>query len=147
MHLSRYATKMEVLELLKRSGYVLHVMVVVGGLWATPLPPSSRTRGKGYPPLISREKVEQRHLKAKAFQSKVIKSNTHTHTHTISLSLSLSLTYSLTHKTRKLHTLYLVSTSIPLFLRCPNHHASIYLYSEPTIIYSCRSTTISSAIR
>lgn len=76
MYLSRYATKMEVLDLLKRSGYVLHVMVVAGGLWATPPLPSSRTSGKGHPPrsgpLISREKVEQRHLKAKAFQSKVI---------------------------------------------------------------------------
>jgi hypothetical protein len=61
---------MEVLDLLKRSGYVLHVMVVAGGLWATPPLPSSRASGKGHP-LISREKVEQRHLRAKAFQSKV----------------------------------------------------------------------------
>ena len=68
MCLYRYATKLEVLEVLKRSRYVLHVMVVAGGLWASPLP-ASKTRGKGS--LISREKVEQRHLKAKAFQSKV----------------------------------------------------------------------------
>ena len=104
IHLSRYATKMEVLDLLKRSGYVLHVMVVAGGIWATPLPNSSRTRGQGHPPgpLISREKVEQRHLKAKAFQSKVIKVNTHsysllhacpyTHTHSLTFLIHNSCT-------------------------------------------------------
>ena len=64
----RYATKLEVLELLKRSGYTMHVMVVAGGIWATPSL-SSKVRGRR--PLISRETVEKRHLKAKAFQSKV----------------------------------------------------------------------------
>ena len=68
-HMYRYATKMEVIGLLKRSRHVLQVVVVAGGLQTSPLS-SSKTRGQG-PPFISREKVEQRHLKARAFQSKV----------------------------------------------------------------------------
>lgn len=118
IHLSRYATKMEVLDLLKRSGYVLHVMVVAGGLWATPLPNSSRTRGQGYPPgpLISREKVEQRHLKAKAFQSKVIKVNTH--------SYSLFYTYPYTH-THSLTFLIRNSCTVLFFMSMlPHVHLS-----------------------
>ena len=64
----RYATKLEVLELLKRSGYVLHVMVVAGGIWTTP---GLLSQARGRRPLVSKETVEKRHLKAKAFQSKV----------------------------------------------------------------------------
>ena len=58
---------MEVLDLMKRSGRVLYVMVVAGGLFPTP---SSQTSG-GRHPLISKEKVEERHRTAKAFQCKV----------------------------------------------------------------------------
>ena len=68
----RYATKLEVLELLKRSGYTLRVMVVAGGIWATPCPSSKARENR---PFISREAVEKRHLKAKAFQSKVCTMN------------------------------------------------------------------------
>ena len=60
---------MEVLELMKRSGRVLHVMVVAGGL--SPSPAGLSSEGGGKNPVISREKVEKKHYKAKAFQSKV----------------------------------------------------------------------------
>ena len=77
----RYATKMEVLDLLKRSGYVLQVMVVAGGLWATPRP-SAQARIRQHH--ITRETVEKRHNKAKVFQNKV---------HTAHLSWSSYIQY------------------------------------------------------
>ena len=56
----RFCSKLEVLELLKKTGRVLQLTVIAGGLLSTPLPPPHPPQGK----------VEMRYQKARAFHSK-----------------------------------------------------------------------------
>ncbi len=76
---SRYSTKIEVLELLKSARERLHLRVVAGGLaparHSSTLKRSGRKRGGATSNRLSQQRLEMRYEKARVFHSKVCCSN------------------------------------------------------------------------